>query len=224
VFRVPFQAARVAVAGSLLVVAAGLAYADKEKPKTASTAPVIEEIAIGAKAPDFNLQGTDGKQHSLSATLAGDGQAPKATVVVFTCNHCPFSKAYEPVLIEMANKYPSKDVAWVLINSNDPALSPEDSFEKMQEIAKAKNYPFPYVFDSTQQTAQAYGASRTPHVFLVDAKGTIVYRGRINDNKDKTLVKTNDLADAIDATIAGKEVANNSTKAIGCTIKWKKAS
>lgn len=222
-FRVPFQAARIAVAASLLVVAAAAFAGDKDKPKTASNAPQIEEIAIGAKAPDFNLQGTDTKQHSLAATLAGENP-PKATVVVFTCNHCPFSKAYEPVLIEMANKYPAKDVQWLLINSNDPAVQPEDSFEKMQELAKAKNYPFPYLFDSTQQTAQAYGASRTPHVFLVDSKGVIRYRGRINDNKDQTLVKSNDLADAIDAVVAGKEVANNSTKAIGCTIKWKKAS
>jgi len=187
---------------------------------------VADEIPIGSKAPGFDLQGTDGAKHSLAAITAahGDQPAPKATVVVFTCNHCPFAQAYEPVLIDLAKEYADRGVAWVLINPNDPEIQPQDSFDKMVERAKEKHYPFPYLFDATQETAKAYGARVTPHVFLLDAEQVVRYHGRVNDSKDQTKVESNDLVDAIEAVLGGHEVANASTKAFGCSIKWKKDS
>lgn len=187
---------------------------------------VADEIPIGSQAPGFELEGTDGATHSLDAITAahGDRPAPKATVVVFTCNHCPFAKAYEPVLIELAKKYADRGVAWVLINPNDPKIQPQDSFDKMVERAKERGYPFPYLFDATQETAKAYGARVTPHVFLLDAERVVRYHGRVNDSKDQTKVESNDLVDALEAVLGGNEVANASTKAFGCSIKWKKDS
>jgi len=185
-----------------------------------------EEIAIGATAPAFELRGTDGKMHTLAdiTSAHGDAAAPKATVVVFTCNHCPYAKAYEPVLIDLAKKYAERGVAWVLINPNDPEIQPEDAFDKMVERAKEKGYPFPYVIDTTQSIAKAYGATVTPHVFLLDPERNVRYRGRINDNKDPAKAETHDLVDAIEAVLADHEVATTATKAFGCTIKWKKSS
>jgi thiol-disulfide isomerase/thioredoxin len=191
-----------------------------------ATAAAAEELAIGAKAPDFKLLGTDNKQHTLDeyfeAQKAQD--APKAVVVVFTCNHCPYAKAYEPVLLNLAQEYRPRGVRFVLISSNDPQVQPEDSFELMQARAKEKEYPFPYLYDATQSTAKAYGARVTPHIFMLDSKRVLRYRGRINDNKDQAQVTSNDLVDAMTAVLAGKPVENAATKAFGCTIKWKKAS
>jgi peroxiredoxin len=185
---------------------------------------VAPELAIGAKAPDFQLVGTDDQKHSLAEYVGTGDKAAPATVIVFTCNHCPYSKAYEPVLIELTNKYAKSGVQFVAINSNDPKVQPEDSFDKMKERAKEKSFPFPYLYDSTQEIAKAYGAARTPHVFMVDSKGMLVYRGRINDNQDPAKVQTNDLSAAIDAVLAGKAITTAETKAIGCTIKWRKTS
>jgi peroxiredoxin len=209
-----------------IAVAAGFAAAVLPALGLGASTAQGDEIAIGAAAPAFELQGTDGKKHSLAQITSAHGEvpAPGATVVVFTCNACPYAKAYEPVLIDLAKKFADRGVAWVLINPNDPKIQPDDSFEKMVVRAKEKSYPFPYLFDATQETARAYGASRTPHVFLLDSKRVVRYRGRIDDNQDREQVKTHDLVDAVEAVLAGREVANNSTKAFGCTIKWKKAS
>ena len=190
-----------------------------------TTAPALAgpndpEIEIGKKAPAFELTGVDGQKHSLGQFL---GKA-KATVVVFTCNTCPYSQAYEPVLIEMAETYAGKPVQFVLVNSNDVTVQPGDSYEAMVARAKDKKYPFPYLHDATQSVATAYGAQRTPHVFLIDSEGVLRYRGRVDDNVKRDEVKTRDLADAIDALLAGKDVGVASTKAFGCTIKWRKAS
>jgi thiol-disulfide isomerase/thioredoxin len=153
-----------------------------------------------------------------------DGKPAAATVVVFTCNHCPFAKAYEPVLLDMAKSYAAKNVAFVFINSNDPAVAPDDSYENMQARAKEKGYPFPYLFDATQEAAKAYGAMVTPHVFLLDQERVLRYRGRVNDNRDPAAVTSNDLVNAIDALLAGKPVETAATKAFGCSVKWRKTS
>lgn len=190
-----------------------------------STAATAGELAIGSAAPDFKLRNVDGKEWTLSqAATATDGKPAKATVVVFTCNHCPFAKAYEPVLLDMAKAYAGKPVSFVFINPNDPQVAPEDSYEKMQQRAKEKGYPFPYLFDATQETAKAYGALVTPHVYLLDAERVLRYRGRVNDNKDPSAVKSHDLVAAIDALLAGKPVETAETKAFGCSVKWRKAS
>ncbi len=183
------------------------------------------ELPIGSKAPDFKLLNVDGKEWALSQVASvKDGKPASATVVVFSCNHCPFAQAYEPVLIDMAKAYAAKNVAFVFINPNDPQIVPDDSYEKMQQRAKEKGYPFPYLFDATQETAKAYGALVTPHVFLLDADYVLRYRGRVNDNKDQAAVKSNDLVNALDAVLAGKPVATAETKAFGCSVKWHKTS
>jgi peroxiredoxin len=191
-----------------------------QTPAAAPTPPLTDELAVGTAAPAFSLPGTDGKAHSL----ADYGDKVHAVAVVFSCNHCPYAKAYEPVLIDLAKKYADKGVEFVLISSNDMNKVPEDSFDNMKQRAKEKEYPFPYLFDETQVVAHAYGARVTPHVFLLDSKHVLRYRGRVNDKQDPTQVKSNDLVDALDALLAGKEIATNSTKAFGCGIKWKPAS
>jgi thiol-disulfide isomerase/thioredoxin len=143
---------------------------------------------------------------------------------VFTCNTCPFSIAYEPILIDMAKHYEDQDVQFVLINSNDPVVKPGDSFDAMVACAAEKKYPFPYLFDDTQKVAESFGAKVTPHIFLVDSKQVLRYRGRINDNRDPEEVESHDLMQAIDALLAGKEIEVTDTAAFGCGIKWKKAS
>jgi hypothetical protein len=124
----------------------------------------------------------------------------------------------------MAKKYADQNVAFVFINPNDAKVVPADSYEKMQERAKEKGYTFPYLYDETQSVAKAYGASRTPHIFLIDDQGVLKYRGRVNDAKDQAEVKSNDLMNAIDAVVAGKDVETAATKAFGCSIKWRKTS
>jgi peroxiredoxin len=182
--------------------------------------PKDAELEIGAKAPGFELRGTDGKKHSLEGYL----EESKATVVIFTCNTCPYSQAYEPVLLEMVQQLGKQPVSFVLINSNSPEVQPGDSFKAMVERAKEKKYPFDYLQDETQDVATAYGAQRTPHVFLLDADGVLRYRGRIDDNVKREEVKSHDLSAAIQALLAGEEVTEPATKAFGCTIKWKKTS
>src|SRR5262249_42117359 len=191
----------------------------------AASTTFAKELEIGAKGPAFDLLGVDGKQHTLASVANGKDNKPvAATAVVFTCNHCPFAKAYEPVLIDMAKHYADKGVSFVFISSNDPTIAPDDSYENMQARAKEKEYPFPYLFDATQSAAKKYGAMVTPHVFVLDNKMKLRYRGRVNDNKDQTQVTSNDLMSAIDALVAGKPVETASTKAFGCSIKWKKES
>ena len=146
---------------------------------TLGRAATADELAIGAKAPGFTLLGTDGQKHTLAEyAKPAEGEGPKAIAVVFTCNHCPYAKAYEPVLIDLAHQYADKGVAFVLISPNDPKIAPDDSYEKMQARAKEKNYPFPYLYDESQETAKAYGARVTPHIFLLDSSLVLRYRGR----------------------------------------------
>ena len=182
--------------------------------------PNDRELEIGSRAPGFELRGTDDKKHNLDGFL----EKSKATVVVFTCNTCPYSQAYEPVLLEMAQKLAKQPVSFVLINPNSAEVQPGDSYAAMVERAKDKKYPFPYLQDEMQTVASAYGAQRTPHVFLLDAEGVLRYRGRIDDNVKREEVKTHDLDSAIQAVLANEEIASPSTKAFGCSIKWKKTS
>jgi len=176
-------------------------------------------LAIGASAPAFTLKNVDGKNVSLS-----DYADKPAVCVVFTCNHCPFAKAYEDRIIALQQEYASKGVQFVLINPNDPKIQPEDSFEKMQKRAQEKNYPFPYVIDETQDIARAYGAFRTPEVYLLDKDRKLVYHGLIDDNTEVKDVKTHHLVNAIEHLLAGTQdqIDPKDTKAFGCTIKWKK--
>jgi peroxiredoxin len=174
-----------------------------------------DELAIGAKGPDFNLKATDGKMYTL-ASVAG----PKGTAVVFTCNACPYSQGYEARLIDLGRKYQAEGVGFIAINPNDPKVQPADSFDNMVQRASEKGFPYPYAFDATQATAAAYGARVTPHVFLLDADGTLVYRGRVDDALDTKEVKSHDFQNALDALVAGKPIPTAETKAFGCGVKW----
>jgi peroxiredoxin len=174
---------------------------------------------IGAVAPAFTLKNVDGTEKSLA-----DYADSKAVVVVFTCNHCPFAQKYEPRLITMQNDYAERGVRFVLINSNDPVKQPLDSYAEMKKRATAKSYPFPYLWDETQEIARAYGANRTPEIYLLNpADMTVLYKGRIDDNTEPGQVKKHDLRDALDALLAGtpEKIEPKITKAFGCTIKWK---
>ena len=172
-------------------------------------------IALGDKGPEFSLLGVDGKTYSLSGL-----KEARLVVVVFSCNHCPYVQAYEGRLIAVQRDYAAKGVQLVAINANDAAKYPDDSFPEMVKRAKAKGYNFPYLHDVTQQVARAYGAERTPHIFVLDQSRVLRYTGRIDDNwQDAKAVKSHDLRDALDALLAGKPVATQ-TPAIGCTVKW----
>lgn len=176
-----------------------------------------DEIEIGAAGPSFTLKGTDGKEHALSEFVSKS----KATVVVFTCNHCPYAKGYEDRLIDLAKTYQPQGIAFVAINANDPKIAPDDSFEKMIERAKEKQLPYPYLYDETQEIARAYGAKVTPHIFVLDAQGKLIYRGRVDNSMKIEEVSDRDLKNALDAVLAGKPVPVASTKAFGCSVKYR---
>jgi thiol-disulfide isomerase/thioredoxin len=155
-----------------------------------------------------------------------DYKKAKGYIVVFTCNHCPFSQAYEQRIIDLHKKYADKGFPVIAINPNDKDRSPDDSYENMVSRAKDKKYPFVYLYDETQVIAKTYGATRTPHVYVLrkTAKGNVVsYIGAIDDNsEDASAAKEKYVEDAVKALLGGKTIAKTSTKAIGCTIKWKK--
>lgn len=198
---------------SLAVVALGLLVAF-------SSGGPGPELKPGAPAPDFTLKNIDGKMVSLQDFASGKG-----AIVTFTCNHCPYAKAYEDRLIAIDKKYKALGYPVVAINPNDVAQEPTDSYENMQKRAQEKGFTFPYLIDETQAIAAAYGATRTPHLFVVrfeGGKGVIRYVGAIDDNsKDAAAVSKTYLADALDALIAEKTPGLDYTKAVGCTIKWR---
>ena len=173
---------------------------------------------VGDKATDFKLKSVDNKMYSMA-----DYKDAKGFIVVFTCNHCPFAVKYEDRIIDLAKKYKSKGYILLAINPNDPAAQPEDSFELMQKRAKEKKFTFPYLFDEGQKIYPQYGATKTPHVFLLDKNLVVKYIGAIDDNvEDASQVKEKYLENAIAALEKGEEPTPNTTKAIGCSIKVKK--
>ena len=172
-------------------------------------------VNLGSKAPYFNLPNVDGNILSI------DDFTNEILVVIFTCNHCPYAKAVEDRIIKLANNY-SSNVNFVLINSNDADNYPADSPEKMAERAKNKNYPFPYLFDETQDIAKLYSAVCTPDIFLYDKDRKLKYRGRLDDNwKEPKDVTREELKMAIDDTLRGNEIEFMQIPSMGCNIKWK---
>ncbi len=176
---------------------------------------------IGDKATDFRLKNTHGNMVSMS-----DYPDSKGFVVVFTCNHCPYAIAWEDRIIELDKKYSSLGFPVIAINPNDPEVQPADSYEKMIERAHEKAFTFPYLFDENQSVYPAYGATKTPHIYLLKKEGSdllVKYIGAIDDNyEDAAAVKQTYLANAIDALLANKNPNPEETKAIGCSIKKKK--
>ena len=172
----------------------------------------------GDKATDFKLKSVDGKFYSLS-----DYKDAKGFIVVFTCNHCPFAVKYEDRVNELAKKYTKKGYILLAINPNDPVVQPADSYDLMKERAKEKGFVFPYLFDEGQKIFPQYGATKTPHAFLLDKNQVVKYIGAIDDNaEDAAMVKEKYLENAIAALERNTEPTPSVTKAIGCSIKVKK--
>ena len=175
-----------------------------------------EQLAIGAKAPQFSLvNAIDGETVSMKPD---DG---KLKVVVFTCNQCPYAKAFEPRIIEIANKWGHKGVSFYAVDPNDDTKYPEESLPAMKARALEKDYPFPYLKDGDSSIARAYGARVTPHVFVVDGTGAVRYRGYVDDSAKPAERQNTALTDALGALVNGRDPVNTDTKAFGCGIKWK---
>ncbi|OIQ20189.1 MAG: thioredoxin family protein [Flavobacterium sp. MedPE-SWcel] len=198
-----------------------------EMEESADTVEVVDtheekEMAkgymVGDIATDFSLKNIDETMVSLS-----DMTDAKGYIVIFTCNHCPYAEAYEDRIIALDGKYKDMGYPVVAINPNDPEKMPDDSFEKMQERAKDKGFTFPYLLDDGQKIYPQYGATKTPHVYLLqktDEGNVVKYIGAIDDNyEDASNVEVKYVEDAVDALLEGKEVAVKETKAIGCSIK-----
>ncbi|MEN9907423.1 MAG: hypothetical protein RLZZ540_564 [Bacteroidota bacterium] len=185
---------------------------------TAFTSNTPTPYKIGDTATDFKLKSVDGKMYSMS-----DYKSAKGFIVVFTCNHCPFAKKYEDRINDLAKKYKSKGYVLLAINPNDPVAEPADSFDMMKVRAKEKGFAFPYLLDEGQKIFPQYGATKTPHVFLLDKNRVVKYIGAIDDNVDSAAdVKEKYLENAITALESGKTPSPETTKAIGCSIKVKK--
>jgi peroxiredoxin len=183
-------------------------------------------LAIGSKAPDFKLTGTDGKIYSLASFSKA-----KVLLIVFTCNHCPTAQAYEDRIIQLTNDYKAKGVQVVAISPNDPLAvrldelgysDMGDTFEEMKLRYKQKKYNFPYLFDGkTQSVAKAYGPVVTPHVFIFDKERKLRFQGRIDDVEKPSKTPNHlDTRTALDELLAGKEITTPTTKVFGCSIKW----
>lgn len=173
---------------------------------------------VGDTVSDFKLKNIDGKLVSLSSFQT------KGVTIIFDCNTCPVSKAYNNRILALAQKY--KDTYPVVaINANDPTESPGDSFEQMIQYAKEKGYTFPYLIDETQNVAKAFGATNTPHVFVLSRSGSefrVSYIGAIDNNTKSAADATKKYVEqALDELLAGKTVTTSKTKAVGCGIKWK---
>jgi peroxiredoxin len=174
-------------------------------------------MAPGTKAPEFDLPGVDGNQYSLDSFSAA-----RVLVIVFTCNHCPYAVAVEDRLIAVQNDYRDQGVQLVAISANDADAYPADSFEEMKKRSNAKEFPYPYLYDESQETARAYVAACTPDVYIFNQDRELYYHGRIDDSwKDPEAVKRADLRAALDQVLAGTTLDFAPQPSMGCNIKWK---
>jgi peroxiredoxin len=184
--------------------------------------PVKNGYDIGDVASDFKLKNTDGKMVSLS-----DYPSAKGFIVVFDCNTCPVSKAYNDRIVALNEKYSAKGFPLIAINPNSPDVSSGESFEEMVKHAKKKGYTFPYLYDESQNTAKEFGATNTPHVYVLQKNGKelkVAYIGAIDDNSRNASGATKKYVEqAVEEILAGKTVSTPKTKAIGCGVKWKNA-
>ena len=200
---------------AVLLVLAGVAVAPVSRADEAGAGV----LAIGAAAPmaDQKMMNVDGKEISVA-----DVRGTKGTLVIFTCNACPWAKAWEDRIVALGNEFQKKGIGVIAVNANDPAKAADDGYDQMKARAKDKGFGFPYVVDSTSKVARAYGASRTPEAFLFDASGKLVYHGTIDDNaQEPDKVQSRYLKDALTAVSSGQDVAVKETKALGCGIKFR---
>lgn len=175
-------------------------------------------MELGTKAPGFNLLDTVSNEMKSLSELQSD----VATVVVFICNHCPFVHHINSKLVEVANEYQLKGIQFVAISSNDVLAYPQDSPEKMKEVALTENYPFPYLYDESQEVAKAYQTECTPDFFVFDGDLQCVYRGRFDETCPNKGVSTGkELTNALDAILTKEKVFERQHPSMGCSIKWK---
>lgn len=176
-------------------------------------------LPTGSKAPEFNLPGSDGKNHTFSGENAVRGK--NGTLIFFTCNHCPYVIGSEARMKELFTEVTGHGIAMVAIHSNETEGHPTDAFPLVLERMKEMGFEWLSLDDIQQFTARAYGAQRTPHYFLFDANGVLVYSGRMdNSPRDVTKVETHELRDAVEDLVAGRPVRLAQTDAIGCNVKW----
>jgi peroxiredoxin len=198
--------------------------------KTRLAIPVIVALAVSAAAAggplpigapmpmtDVKMKNVDGTERTIA-----DVKKPAGTLVVFTCNHCPYAKMWETRIVELGNAYAAKGIGVIAINANDPKVAEDDAFDVMQQRAKDRGMQFPYVVDQTSNVARAFGATKTPEAFLFDKEGKLVYHGAIDDNgQEPAKVEKAYLKNALDAVLGGQEVAVKESKFIGCSIKFR---
>lgn len=175
------------------------------------------EAKLGDLCPDFLLPGTDGSQRGKKDVPAG-----RPFLVMFICNHCPYVKAIEDRLIRLGHELGTLNVPVFAICSNDAADYPEDSFENLKKRAEEKNYPFPYLYDESQEVAQKFGAVCTPDFFLYDGEARLAYRGRLDNSwKDESKVTRQELLSAVNALLGNQKPTADQVPSMGCSIKWK---
>jgi peroxiredoxin len=172
-------------------------------------------LKIGATAPNFKLPATDGKTYQLSDFNED------VLVVFFTCNHCPYVIGSDEITRKTAEKYAPKGVGFVAINSNSKNTYEEDSFPNMVKRMAEHKFPWIYLYDESQEVALAYGALRTPHFYVFDKERKLIYTGRAVDNpKDASKITSNELENALNEHLSGKEISVKLTNPIGCNVKW----
>jgi peroxiredoxin len=213
------------ILAAVVVVAVGLTAFNVVQSVPSKTSHQADEwpvgYAIGDAAEDFSLMGVDDKKVSLA-----DYPDAKGFIVTFTCNHCPYAVAYESRIMDLNDKYAERGYLVIAISPNDPALVPEDGMDKMKELAAEKGYAFPYLLDEKQEVYPKYGATKTPHIFVLQKEGgknIVKYIGAIDNNyEDAEAVTERYVEDAVDMLLAGGLVTVSTTKAIGCSIKDKR--
>ena len=174
-------------------------------------------MKLGEKLPAFKLLGTDDQQHN---TQAYDDK--EVVVIIFTCNHCPYARAYVGRINELVEHYEKRHVGFYAISSNDAKRYPEDAFLNMVPMAKELNLEGKYLYDETQEVAMQFDAKRTPEVFVFDKERKLVYQGAIDDNyQSENLVKESYLTETLNSLLNNQPLKHKQTDPIGCTIKWK---
>jgi peroxiredoxin len=175
---------------------------------------------LGAPCPDFRLPAVDGKTYARD-----DFKAKPVLVVMFICNHCPYVKAVEDRLIRLAREFESRGVQLVGVCANDAESYPDDAIDKLAARWRERGYGFPYLHDEAQDVARAFGAVCTPDIFVFDRERRLAYRGRIDDSwKDESRVTRRELAEAIEALVAGRQPPREQRPSMGCSIKWRQAA
>ena len=178
-------------------------------------------LPLGTKAPDFSLPDTMSRDTLSFSNIKGE----KGTVVIFSCNHCPFVIHVNHEMVNIANDFIGKGIGFAVISSNDVDNYPDDSREKMSIVGKVLKYPFPYLYDKSQSVAKAYDAACTPDFYVFDANDALVYRGRMDGSRpgNKIPVSGSDLRFALDAVLLGIDTIAPQIPSAGCNIKWKSA-